>query len=123
MLRHIALDVHESDIQDFYIELLGGKITRQFTLDEAESESLFQVSGQIEVYKLNLNDLELELFVHESIIRDCIQHLCLEMINAQSIYSKAKESGYCNRIRNSGKNETYFLRDQNRNMFELKNKQ
>ena len=122
MLRHIALQVKENDIQGFYTEILGGKILHQFTLNEGDAKSLFQISGQIEVCRLSLNNLEFELFIHDNIEKDCLQHLCLEMKGSKDIYSKAKEKGYWTRIRNSGDNDTYFIRDQNRNMFEIKTK-
>ena len=122
MIRHVALEVKESDIEDFYIGILGGKIIQQFTLNKNVSEELFQISKQIEVYKLCVNDLQFELFVHDSIEQDSLQHLCLELKDAREVYTKAKEIGYWNRLRNSDKDSTYFIRDKNKNMFELKTK-
>lgn len=122
MLKHIALEVIKSDIQNFYIGILNGNVSRKFTLNEDESKELFDVSKQLEVHKLDVNNLQLELFVHESIERDSLCHLCLEVGEAKEMFNKAKDCGYWNRVRNSNGNETYFIRDKNRNMFEVKNK-
>lgn len=122
MLKHIALEVLKSDIQNFYIEILNGNVSHKFTLNKGESEELFDISKQFEVQKLDINNLQFELFIHESIEQDSLCHLCLEVNKAKEIYDKANESGYWNRVRNSNGNKTYFIRDKNRNMFELKQK-
>jgi len=120
MLKHVALQVTESDIKNFYSEVLKGSISKKPTLNEEVSEDLIQVSKQIDVYNLELNNLKLRLLVHDSIEQDSLQHLCFEMQNAQEVYKRANEAGYWCRTRKSGDNDVYYIRDKNRNMFELK---
>lgn len=122
MLKHIALEVIKNDIQDFYIEILGGSVSHQFTLNESDTEHIFEFRKAIKVHKLKLNNIQFELFVHESIEHDSICHICIEVPNAKELYTCAIEKDYWHRMRDTNNNKTYFIRDKNRNMFELKNK-
>lgn len=128
MLRHIALEVKESDIQDFYVNILGGTISDQFKLGKEEANKIFQVPKELEIYKLKLvnlqsegRNLELELFVHDCIEQDCLQHICLQVENASNVFQRASEKHYWAYLRKANNKETYFIKDHNENMFELKN--
>lgn len=128
MLKHVALEVKESDIQDFYINILGGTISEQFTLAKEVANNIFQIPKELEIYKLKLvniqtkgKNLELELFVHDCIEQDCLQHICLQVDDPSNVFQKANEKHYWTYLRKSNEKETYFIKDHNDNMFELKN--
>ncbi len=128
MLKHVALEVKENDIQSFYVNILGGTISEQFTLSKEEANEIFKIPKDLEIYKLKLvnlhtknQDLELELFVHETIEHDCLQHVCLQVENASNVFQKANKEHFWTHLRKSNKKETYFIKDHNDNMFEISN--
>lgn len=121
MLQHIALEIKEKDLQDFYVGILGGKVESHSTLKEKDAINIFQVNEQVPVYSLQIQNVKFELFVHESIERDSLQHLCINLKNASEIFQKANQKNYTTFIKKSENGETYFIRDDNRNIFEVKN--
>ncbi|MBN1596814.1 MAG: hypothetical protein JW894_00825 [Bacteroidales bacterium] len=123
MLRHIALEIKESDLRDFYIEILGGKITREFTLNESDAKKIFNISGPLNVYELAIGNLKFELFIHDSLEQDSLQHICVQMDNPSEVFSKAIEMKYKTHLRKNNERETYFIKDNNGNLFEIKKKE
>jgi hypothetical protein len=123
MLQHIALEIREKDLQDFYIGILGGILENQVTLREEDASNIFQIDKKVPVYFLKINDLTLELFVNEATEHKRFQHVCISHENALQILQKAKEKEYWTFLRKKEKGCTCFIRDANSNMFEIKNKE
>lgn len=121
MLQHIALEIKEKDLRDFYIGILGGKIENKSTLKREDVTNVFEVYKQAPVYNLQLQDIKFELFVHETIEQDSLQHFCINLKNASRIYEKANVKKYRTYLKKRGDIETYFISDDNGNMFEVKN--
>jgi hypothetical protein len=122
MLKHIALEIHETDLQDFYTAILGGKLSYQFHLEEKDVFRIFNIHQSVDVYYMMLGQLEFELFIHPG--GDCrtFNHTCLVTEKARDIYELAKKNNFWTHLRKSNSNETYFLKDKNGNLFEIKNK-
>lgn len=122
MVKHIALETTARDIHDFYVEILGGKITRKFTLRENEALKIFRMPEQIEVVEIQLQKLKLVLFIYEVFEQDSLQHICLQLNRAAEIFGKARQNNYWTHLRKKDKSEAYFIKDNNGNMFEIRNK-
>ncbi len=122
MLKHIAFEIHETDLQDFYTAILGGKLSYQFHLEEEDVFSIFNIHQSVDVYYMTLGQLEFELFIHSGGACNTFSHTCLIMENARDIYELAKKNNFWTHLRKSGNNEAYFLKDKNGNLFEIKNK-
>ncbi len=120
MVKHIVLEAKESDIQEFYVGILGGEITRQFTVNEGVASRIFHVPQKIEVFELGLQDMKFELFVHENLEQDSLQHLCVELDHASEIYRRANKQKYRTHLRKNESSQTYFISDNNGNMFEIR---
>ncbi len=120
MLKHIALEIWEKDIQEFYIEILGGKIINQFVLDGEVTKEIFNINEPVNVYCISMKNIEFELFVHEYLNRNTFRHTCIEMENANDIFDLASKKNYWVHLRKSGSNKTYFIKDKNGNLFEFK---
>lgn len=123
MLQHIAVEIKEKDLYDFYVGVLGGTIENKTTLKEKDASDIFQINREVPVFFLKIKDLTMELFVNESIEHKSYQHLCISHENALQILQKAKENKYWTFIRKKEKGCTCFIRDNNSNMFEIKNKE
>ncbi len=122
MLKHIAFEINETDIQDFYIGILGGKLSHQFHLEEEDVFRIFNIHQSVDVYYMMLGQLEFELFIYSGGGCNTFSHTCLIVENAGDIYELAKERNFWTHLRKSGNNSTYFLKDKNGNLFEIKNK-
>ncbi len=118
MLKHIGLQVIDSDLENFYQNILGGERENSFSMPPEVSASVFNIRKGTDVHYLKLNNLVLELFINNSsVVPDNYSHICLQLQNAEAIYRKAESAGYPVFL---WKEHTFFIRDQNRNLFELK---
>ncbi len=122
MLQHIALEIREKDLQDFYVGVMGGTIENQTVLKEKDASDIFQINKEVPVYFLKIQNITLELFVNEATEHKGFEHVCISHENAIQIHQKAKENKYWTFLRQKEKGCTCFIRDNNRNMFEVKNK-
>lgn len=120
MLKHIALEIREKDIRDFYVDILGGEIVNQFVLGKEVAKEIFNIHEAVNVYCFSLNNIEFELFVHEYINRNTLCHTCIEMEDASNVFNLAHKKNYWVHLRKSGSKNTYFIKDKNGNLFELK---
>ena len=119
MLKHIAISITESDLKDFYIEILEGKITRHFVLNQEDASKIFDIDKQVDVYYLELENIEFELFINPVTKNTSFSHLCIEMNSADKVFIHAFEGNYWTHLRNSNERETFFIKDKNGNMSEL----
>lgn len=120
MLQHIALEIKKEDLQSFYIDILGGIVENQVPLKKEDASNIFQINKEVPVYFLKINDLILELFVNESIEHKSFQHLCITHDKALQVFQKAKENKYWTFLRKKENGFTCFIKDNNKNMFEIK---
>ena len=121
MKNQVVLKTKESDIQEFYVGVLGGKITRHFTLSAEEAIKSFDIPQSMEVYELKLQNTLFELCPCEVFEQDSLQHMCLHLDNAPKAYLKALAHHYWTGLRKKEDRETYFIKDKNNNLFELEN--
>jgi len=122
MLKHIALQITSNDLHNFYINILKGEVTHQFSLHAALANDIFGIKQDIDIYYLKLDQIVFELFIYSSIIKKTFNHICIELDNAHNSYKMAKKANYWTYLRKSNNNETYFIKDNNENILELKNK-
>ncbi len=120
-LIHVGLQVTKSDIESFYIDILGGEIIRTFTLSAKDAKVIFGLRNEINAFIINCKGLVLELFVNEEWLTPSCSHICLFSDKAEQIAQKA-EKNYPLYIRRKYENDTYFIKDSNNNLFEIKYK-
>jgi len=122
MSKQIVLKTAGSDIQEFYVGILGGKIIRHFSLNVKDAKKIFNIPKKLEVFELKLQNIKFLLFIYEVFEQDSLQHIYLRLDNASEVFLKAFENNYCTSVRKKCEIETYFIKDKNNNLFELKNK-
>lgn len=123
MLLHIALEIIQNDLQPFYIDILGGSIKNHKILKAQDAASIFQINSETAVYDISIQDIYFEMFVHNKFQTKSFSHVCLALHNAFEIYKKAKENNYWAFLRKNNQWKTYFIKDNNGNMFEIKHKE
>lgn len=123
-LRHIALEIYGNDLKAFYQDILHGEIIDERILKEETAKAIFGITASIKIYMLRCNELELEfeLFVYHDSFNQRFSHICLETERATEIFQKTAREEYFVKIWGNPKSPTYFIKDRNGNMFELKNK-
>ena len=120
-MKHIGLQVSEKDINLFYKNILNGKINQSFVLKQYLANTIFNIKKSVKVIHVECEDVEFELFVHDNTCLDTFQHICLQRKDAREIYNNALVNGYWTYIHIRNNKETYFIRDNSNNIFELKN--
>lgn len=120
MLQHIALDICKTDIEDFYITILGGMLDNNIVLPESAAKNIFQIRKKVQIYFININDITLELFENDVVKRSSFQHICISHDKMMEIYREAKDKGYWTYLRKSKNSNTCFVKDKNGNLFEIK---
>ena len=124
-LNHLALPIHDmEEIQNFYFNILGFKLEYEFSISPELSFKIFSVDKEINVNKISLNNIFIELFFvpRNSFTRNNgFAHICLETKERESILIKARYAGYQETtiIRNNQPNLT-FIKDKAGNLFEIK---
>lgn len=121
MEKQVVLNTTRNDIQEFYVGILGGKITRHCILSEKEAVKILNIPEEHEVYELELQNMQLELLQHEVIEQDSLQHFCFHLANASDAYQKAIKKHYSAHLRIRDGKETYYIKDKNNNLFEIEN--
>lgn len=120
MIKHIGLQVIEKDIEVFYKSLLKGKINGSFILEQDLAMAIFNIKKQVKVVHVICEDIDFELFVNDSTSLPTFQHVCLQLQNAHEVYKKAAAKGYWTYSHKRSDQETYFIKDNMNNIFELK---
>lgn len=121
MLQHVALTVNDSEeIENFYEEVLLFKVHHKFSVNNEITRQIFSVEGLTDVYVMNHQDIQFEIFISPRKERKVFSHICLAYLKAEITYTKATELGYRALVKNNPVNDTYFIWDKSGNMFEIK---
>lgn len=119
-IQHIGIQIKEDDLEPFYLGVLMGNIRNSSAIDETLSEQIFNIPSQTDIHYLQCDDVTLELFTHSTAITPNYMHICLKSAAAEHIYKNAISAGYKAFARKNTTGETYFIYDNNTNVFELK---
>lgn len=120
-LIHVGLHVLEKDVLDFYKEILDCQTKRTFTLQPDDAFPIFGINQEVTVQLVSCGGIELELFAGDKKNEiPTFGHLCFQSTEADKIFDKACKAGFRTFIRKRNLNETYFISDNNNNLFEIK---
>lgn len=121
MLNHIGMVINKvSEIENFYQNILGMKIVKQFRLDRELSNKIFKIDRETDVYMMQKDDLILELFVAQNPDSVNYQHICISVHSRKKIIEKAKKDNYSCLIMPRKKYDIVFIKDSSGNIFEVK---
>jgi len=122
MFEHIGITINEeSDIQDFYKDLLGLKEVKKFDLYKDLSEKIFGISTPVSVTLFSINDFFIELFLTDRKQNSVYNHICISVQNRDNIIKKAKSMGFSiTNIERESRNDLLFIKDNSGNIFEIK---
>ncbi len=121
MLQHIALTVNESkEIKNFYEDVLLFKLKHTFSVNEKLSEKLFNVPKKTDVYVMRYHKAEIEIFITQQKETKVFSHVCIAYREAEILYDSAVKKGYKTFLKKGAMQDTYFIWDKSKNMFEIK---
>ncbi len=120
-IHHIALSITDSaEIENFYQQILSFTLKHQFSLFPSVALEVFNTEKTVDVYVMEKQDVQLEIFINPEKERKLFSHICLMDREAELIYRNATQQNYRSSIRENQGHSTYFIRDRSDNMFELK---
>jgi catechol 2,3-dioxygenase-like lactoylglutathione lyase family enzyme len=118
---HVALTVTDlSEIQNFYIDILGLEPIKKFTLSKEISARIFNIEKETEVNVVGKNDFSMEIFHSDKPGYRDYQHVCIAVPDRESVIQKAKENNYQCIIIKRDISDLVFIIDRSGNSFEIK---
>jgi hypothetical protein len=118
VLKHIGLEIIESDLEDFYRDLLNLEIVGHGLVEEEMAGRLFGIHQRVDVHYAKGDGYELELFIYQNTLPPNFRHICIETNRARKIYDLSLKKGYYSVIQKNKDRESYFIEDRNGNIFE-----
>ncbi|MBN2531162.1 MAG: VOC family protein [Deltaproteobacteria bacterium] len=118
---HIGIPIcTQSDIEGFYIDLLGMSLQYQFEVDRDFTHLIFGISRTVPVYMLGKDDLLLELFCVENVSANPFHHVAIWVDDRAELIQRVRQKGYRIDIIPRVENELIFIFDHSGNRFEIK---
>ncbi len=119
--NHIGLTISESsDIRNFYQNILGMELQRNFILNRFLAKTIFGIERELEVYSGEIGNLKLELFTTDQEISKTCNHICLSVSERDKFIEKIKENGYECTVLKREMSDLVFVKDKSGNLFEIK---
>ncbi|NQT65146.1 MAG: VOC family protein [FCB group bacterium] len=121
MLNHIGITVKDiSEVKNFYQDILGMEILKQFTINSELSNQIFQINEETEVFLMQKDNLILELFIHENTVPKQYNHICVDVHSRNDLIEKTKKYNYTCKIIPRKNFNLVFIKDKLGNNFEVK---
>ncbi|NVM34910.1 MAG: VOC family protein [Candidatus Lokiarchaeota archaeon] len=126
-LEHIAIaSNNEKDSDEFFVELLGLKKIRSFTVSTDLMEKFFGVSKAQKIVRYEKGSLSFEVFITDdkSKASDIFTHLCLLIDKQDEFVDKATSMGFevIKVPRQNSDGYYLFIKDSFHNLYEIKEK-
>ncbi len=119
--EHIALTIsNKEEIANFYQQVMGMQIVKNFTIEKTLAYNIFAIAKDTPVYLLQNKDFTLEIFINHEQKINSFKHICLGLQNREALFETAERLGYeAIRIERE-KFDLLFIKDKDKNIFELK---
>ena len=123
MLNHIGSTIKDvSEIKNFYQDILGMEIIKQFNINRELSELIFQIDRETEVYLMQKDNLVFELFINENPDFRSYNHICINVHSRSNLIKQAENNNYTCVIIPRENFDLVFVKDRLGNIIEVKEK-
>lgn len=124
-IEHIAVAANSIEESDkFFIDLLGLKKEKNFTVNQDLMEKFFGIAKTQEIISYSNNDVNLEVFItkDDSRAKDIFTHSCLILEERDKLILRANSLGFkVIKVPREHRDNFYlFLKDSFGNLFEIK---
>ncbi len=125
-ISHVALaSGSEETANRFYKEALGLKELRSTVIPAGLSKSLFGIDREFKVIDFGNEEMKFEVFVagdERDVPSRRLDHVCLEVESREALLKRWEEMGFEILRVPKGDSLVIFLKDEDRNLFEIKEK-
>ncbi len=122
-LNHIALEYKNKEEADiFFIEILGMKQIRTFSLSEDLSGKIFRIKNKVDVYVYGNDERIFEVFITGKTKESSFEHICLDVKSKTDLIKKCKQFNLEIIRFEKDKKEYLFIKDFSDNLYEIKEK-
>ena len=125
-IGHVALvSGSEEKANRFYKDGLGLKELRSTVIPASLSKSLFGIDHEFKVIDFGNEEMKFEVFIAENereVPSQRLDHVCLEVENREALLKKWEEMGFGILRVPKGDSLVIFLKDEDHNLFEIKEK-
>lgn len=123
--EHIAVASNsEADSDKFFIDLLGLRKTRSFTVSTDLMEQFFDIKKDQTIIRYENNEINFEVFITDdySKAKDVFTHVCLIIEERDEFVNKSLSMGYTTiKVpRKDGVGYYLFIKDTYGNLYEIK---
>ena len=120
-LEHVALSILDrNEIEGFYMEVLGMELVRSFSLNKVLAKDIFGMEEETEVFLVQKDNLQLELFLAPEKTDHACEHLCFATTHREELFEKAKRNSYRVFRQEREFSDLVFIWDKSGNIFEVK---
>lgn len=120
-LHHVALQcTNRTQAKLFFMEILGMKQEKTFTLSSALSQTIFDIDGAVDVDVYCNDTMRFEVFCNSQLPHLSYRHICIEVPNKDEFIDRCTYYGLEPfTIPKNGKN-LLFVHDFSKNLYEIK---
>ncbi|MFH2047983.1 MAG: VOC family protein [bacterium] len=119
--QHLGLTITEkSDIREFYQDILGMDIQKEFTLNRELAEQIFRQDRDIQVVAGSIGNLFIELFLAEEKPDVAWEHICFVSENRPVLINACRAKNYPVTVIERKPFDIVFVKDKSGNRFEIK---
>ncbi len=120
MIKHVGLTIKDpSEIKNFYQNILGLTIEKEFTLTKQLNQQLFGFYEEVPVTRLTNGADIFEIFITKLPSRNNYSHLCIEVDDRKAFIQKVKMMNYPLTIVEKEPHSLVFIQDKFGNNFEI----
>lgn len=120
-LEHLALSIRDrNEIKRFYQDILGMKVIRNFQMDKDLAFDIFRLTESPEVFLLQKDGLQLEIFLSSQKHPHGFDHICISTKQREALVKKAKQDSYRVFRLKREHSDLVFISDMSGNTFEVK---
>ena len=119
--QHLGLMITEkADIREFYQEILGMEIQREFTLKSELAGQIFNRDRDINIVAGRIGNLFVEIFLADEKPDAAWEHICLITENRAELIAACRANKYAVLVIKKEPFDLVFIRDRSGNLFEIK---
>jgi hypothetical protein len=120
-IKHVGLQYKDRrSAETFFVDILGLKFKKSFSLSKDLSKSIFGISEDITVDVYANNESYFEVFITDQITKYHYEHVCIEIESKSKFIEKCKKYGLKPIIVKRDLKTLLFIKDFSGNLYEVK---
>ncbi|MBN2600881.1 MAG: hypothetical protein JXR87_02690 [Candidatus Marinimicrobia bacterium] len=119
--HHLGLTIaYDTDVREFYQDILGLDVRREFVLEKEMAERIFHLNRDVKIVAGMIGDMYMELFLDSEGSRVVWEHVCLVVGDRAALIEKCRAKDYDVTVIEREPVDMVFVCDRSGNRFEIK---